>query len=143
LRWYPGMCRPISQGCGVCWKGTESVSCGWEASFESRRGMRFERSGGGSRGPDRTYSSTRFSFSYQSNLVIFVSPTIATVQWNILRRHNRLVLLSSSSGMGLLREVLSEVYLSPPWHVSPLGGSSSSLAGTDRGIRLKLRFRCS
>jgi len=37
----PGI-RPISRGYRVCWKYKESVSCGWEASFVSRRGTRFE-----------------------------------------------------------------------------------------------------
>jgi len=114
LCWYPDMRRSISQECGVYWKGTEGVSCGQEASFESMRGMRCVCSGGGSRGPDRTYSSTQFSFSYQSNFVIFVSPTIATVQWNIMRRHHRLLLLLLSSGIGFFGEVLPEVNPSPP-----------------------------
>jgi len=70
-------------------------------------GMMYERLGGGSRGPDITYYSTRFPLSYQSSLVIFVYHTIATVQWNIVRR--RLVLLSLPSGIGFVGEVHPEV----------------------------------
>jgi len=75
-------------------------------------GMMYERSGGGSRGPDITYYSTQSPFSYQSNLVIFISPTIATVPWNIVWR--RLVLLSLSSGIGFVGEVHPEVNPSSP-----------------------------
>jgi len=107
LHWNPDMRRLISRECGAYWKVTENVCCGQEASFKSMIGMMYERSGGGSRGSDITYYYNWFPFSYQSNLVIFVSPTIATVQWNIVRR--RLVLLSLSSGIGFVGEVHPEV----------------------------------
>ena len=57
--------------------------------------------------------------------------------------HSLFVLLSSSSGMDLLGEVIPEVGSSLPWHVSSLVGFSSSLVGTDKGIWLELQLSSS
>jgi len=81
--------------------------------------------------------------SYHYNLVIIIFPTISTIWWNILWRYHRLLLFSSSSGMGVLGAVLSEMGQCLPWYVSPLESSSSSLVGTDKDLWLELRFRCS
>ena len=45
LRWNPGMCRPISRGCSLCWEVKDSFSCVQEAKFELRRGIMCERWG--------------------------------------------------------------------------------------------------
>ena len=85
--------------------------------------------------PSLDYPSTTSIMSSSESLL--PSPPYDRIA---LGAYHCLMLLSSSSEIVLLGEVVSEVVSSSPWHVSSLGGSASSLFGTDRGLWLELRF---